>query len=76
MQGWTGTAYAAELVDDLQLALGEAVANAVEHAYGPDDDGRVRYRITARTDGGLDDPPAITSGIMVSRAEQTSRSHR
>ena len=51
---WTGTAYAAELVDDLQLALGEAVANAVEHAYGPDDDGRVRYRITARTDGGLD----------------------
>ena len=54
VQGWTGTAYAAELVDDLQLALGEAVANAVEHAYGPDDDGRVRYRITARTDGGLD----------------------
>jgi PAS domain S-box-containing protein len=54
VQGWTGTAYAAELVDDLQLALGEAVANAVEHAYGPDDDGHVRYRITARTDGGLD----------------------
>jgi len=54
VQGWAGTAFAPDLVDDLQLALGEAVANAVEHAYGPDEAGRVRYRISARTDGGLD----------------------
>ncbi len=36
-------------LDDLQLAVGEAVANAVEHAYAGGEPGAVRYRLTAVT---------------------------
>ncbi|MGQ0573865.1 MAG: PAS domain-containing protein [Pseudonocardia sp.] len=39
-----------ELVHDLQLALGEAVANAVEHAYGDGEPGELEY--TLRCAGG------------------------
>jgi anti-anti-sigma factor len=51
---WAGLAMLpVELVDDLQLALGEALANSVEHAY-PGPAGEMRYRLELRADGGLD----------------------
>ena len=37
---------------------------------------RAHQAARSDTNFGLDDPPAITSGIMISRGEQTSRSHR
>ncbi|MGY1696911.1 SpoIIE family protein phosphatase, partial [Geodermatophilus sp. SYSU D00814] len=42
-------------VDDLQLALGEALANAVEHAYaGNGGEGRCEYRLERTADGSVD----------------------
>jgi anti-sigma regulatory factor (Ser/Thr protein kinase) len=43
----------AELVGDLTLACGEALANAVEHAYGADEAGDVELRGTLVPDGEL-----------------------
>jgi anti-sigma regulatory factor (Ser/Thr protein kinase)/anti-anti-sigma regulatory factor len=45
----------AEVLDDLQLALGEAATNAVEHAYGlvPPEGAGVDVRLTMRADGGV-----------------------
>jgi anti-anti-sigma factor len=46
VHGWArDTGLRAELVDDLLLAVGEAVANAVEHAYPPARPGRVGVRL-------------------------------
>jgi anti-anti-sigma factor len=48
--GWARrTGLTADETDDLQLAVGEAVANAVEHAYAAGEPGEVRYRLTAVT---------------------------
>ncbi|MGR7024703.1 SpoIIE family protein phosphatase [Geodermatophilus sp. URMC 62] len=42
-------------VDDLQLALGEALANAVEHAYAASGGaGRCEYRLARTADGSVD----------------------
>jgi anti-anti-sigma factor len=42
-----------ELLDDLQLALGEAASNAVEHAYaGRDEPGSFEYALHRLPDGG------------------------
>ncbi|SFT91438.1 anti-anti-sigma factor [Geodermatophilus amargosae] len=42
-------------LDDLQLALGEALANAVEHAYAATaGEGRCEYRLERTADGGVD----------------------
>ena len=40
-------------LDDLQLAVGEAVANSVEHAYAGGEPGTVRYRLAAAEDGAV-----------------------
>jgi anti-sigma regulatory factor (Ser/Thr protein kinase) len=53
---WTATAgVPEEVAEDLQLALGEALANAVEHAYaaGGDGAGRCSYRVARDADGGI-----------------------
>ncbi|MGD9987535.1 GAF domain-containing protein [Pseudonocardia sp.] len=41
------------LLDDLQLALGEAAANAVDHAYPPDAPGTFDVRVAVRTAGAV-----------------------
>jgi PAS domain S-box-containing protein len=60
------TGLRAELVDDLLLAVGEAAANAVEHAYPPGRPGRVAIRLaveagtvaaTVRDEGTWRPPP-------------------
>ena len=38
-------------IQDLVLACGEALANAVEHAYGAGEDGRVELRVTLDAEG-------------------------
>ena len=52
---WTAAAgLDPEAVDDLQLALGEALANAVEHAYpGPGRDGECEYSLEGEPDGSV-----------------------
>ncbi|MGY1822508.1 SpoIIE family protein phosphatase [Geodermatophilus sp. SYSU D00079] len=52
---WTATAgVPEEVAEDLQLALGEALANAVEHAYAAGDGaGECSYRLARDADGGL-----------------------
>jgi anti-anti-sigma factor len=47
----TATGLTSETTEDLQLALGEAMANAVEHAYSGGGAGLCEYRV-ARTEGG------------------------
>ncbi|MGY1640237.1 SpoIIE family protein phosphatase [Geodermatophilus sp. SYSU D00703] len=42
-----------ETAEDLQLALGEALANAVEHAYTGGAEGRCSYRVARDPDGGV-----------------------
>jgi anti-anti-sigma factor len=42
-----------DTADDLQLALGEALANAVEHAYAADGSGECEYSATREADGGV-----------------------
>jgi anti-anti-sigma factor len=50
--GWAWrTGLTEDETDDLQLAVGEAVANAVEHAYAGQEPGAVRYGLTAVTAG-------------------------
>jgi anti-anti-sigma factor len=49
---WACTAgLSADLMDDLQLALGEAAANAVDHAYPPDATGDFTYDLAATATG-------------------------
>jgi len=43
-----------DATEDLQLALGEAVANAVEHAYPGQPSGERAFALTRRPDGGVD----------------------
>ncbi|SNS55648.1 anti-anti-sigma factor [Geodermatophilus pulveris] len=52
---WAAAAGLAEgTAEDLQLALGEALANAVEHAYAASpDDGECRCSVTRDPDGGV-----------------------
>ncbi|PWW22066.1 anti-anti-sigma factor [Geodermatophilus normandii] len=46
---------AGDSLDDLQLALGEALANAVEHAYAATaGEGRCEYRLERAADGSID----------------------
>jgi anti-anti-sigma factor len=45
------TALPEEAVEDLQLALGEAMANAVEHAYAGSPPGLCEYRVALGADG-------------------------
>jgi anti-sigma regulatory factor (Ser/Thr protein kinase) len=42
------------LIDDLQLAINEAVANAVEHAYDGSGAGIVEYSLTGADDGSVE----------------------
>jgi anti-anti-sigma factor len=52
--GWESAAGLSEDVrEDLELALGEAAANAAEHAY-PQGGGEFEYRLARADDGGLD----------------------
>jgi GAF domain-containing protein/anti-sigma regulatory factor (Ser/Thr protein kinase) len=54
VRAWArAAALPADQLGDLQLTLGEAVANAVEHAY-PREPGGVRYRLALRVDGGVE----------------------
>ncbi|MFE9751271.1 SpoIIE family protein phosphatase [Saccharothrix saharensis] len=49
---WAATAgLSADLLDDLQLALGEAAANAVDHAYPPDAPGDFTYAVATTATG-------------------------
>jgi anti-anti-sigma factor len=57
-----------EEVEDLVLACGEAAANALEHAYGPGDDGTVR--IEAVEDGGEVSITVTDAGRWRPRAER------
>ncbi|NYD35023.1 SpoIIE family protein phosphatase [Actinomycetospora corticicola] len=53
---WAGPAgLRDEVAEDVQLALGEAATNAVEHAYGPvpPPDAEVRVTLTVLPDGGV-----------------------
>ncbi|GAA3236686.1 hypothetical protein GCM10017691_35200 [Pseudonocardia petroleophila] len=49
----TAAALSEDTGDDLQLALGEALANAVEHAYRGRAPGEYRYRLDQRADGAV-----------------------
>ena len=55
VQSWAGVAALPEdAVEDLQLALGEAVANAVEHAYRDLPVGDCVYALSWQPDGGVE----------------------
>jgi PAS domain S-box-containing protein len=43
-----------DVVEDLQLALGEALANAIEHAYRDQPAGECAFAVTWAPDGGID----------------------
>jgi anti-anti-sigma factor len=49
----TATGLTADTVDDLQLALGEALANAVEHAYSGGVAGECEYTVARAADGSV-----------------------
>jgi serine phosphatase RsbU (regulator of sigma subunit)/anti-sigma regulatory factor (Ser/Thr protein kinase) len=52
---WGGAAALPEdVVEDLQLAVGEALANAIEHAYRGQRAGDCAYALTWTPDGGVD----------------------
>jgi anti-sigma regulatory factor (Ser/Thr protein kinase) len=52
---WGGTAALAEdTVEDLQLALGEALANAIEHAYRDQPTGECTYALAWTPEGAVD----------------------
>ncbi|WP_084681598.1 SpoIIE family protein phosphatase [Actinomycetospora chiangmaiensis] len=56
VRAWSGPAgLRDEVAEDLQLALGEAATNAVEHAYGtvPPADAEVTVSLTVQPDGGV-----------------------
>ncbi len=60
LAGWLAPlALTEEQTSDVVLAVDEAAANAVRHAYGPDDDGAVE--LTLWTEGGTDTEPATLS---------------
>lgn len=48
-----GAGLSSEVLVDLQLALGEAVANGIEHAYGADEPGTVEVELVVRPDAGV-----------------------
>ena len=50
----TATGLPWETAEDLQLALGEALANAVEHAYSGGGPGECEYRVARAADGSVD----------------------
>jgi anti-anti-sigma factor len=49
----TAAGLASATTEDLQLALGEALANAVEHAYSGDGAGACEYRVARAADGSI-----------------------
>jgi PAS domain S-box-containing protein len=52
--GWeAASGLPAELAEDLELALGEAAANAAEHAYPEGEDGEFEYTVERCADGGI-----------------------
>jgi anti-anti-sigma factor len=54
VMGWAAaTGLTGEVAEDLQLALGEALANAVEHAYTGGGSGECRYRVARTVDGSV-----------------------
>jgi anti-sigma regulatory factor (Ser/Thr protein kinase) len=54
LRGWLREAEVDEtILQDLVLAVGEALANAVEHAYRPGEHGRIEFRVTLDADGVL-----------------------
>ncbi len=54
VEGWgRRSGLGEDQLDDLQLAVGEAVANAAEHAYAGREPGRVRYRLEVVAGGGV-----------------------
>ena len=50
----TAAGLPSELAEDLELALGEAAANAAEHAYVGREDGEFAYSVARRADGDLE----------------------
>jgi anti-sigma regulatory factor (Ser/Thr protein kinase) len=79
---------AGDVLVDLQLALGEAVANGIEHAYGPDEPGLVDVELelcdhravaVRVTDHGRWQPRAASPGyrgrglMMIERLAQAVR---
>jgi anti-anti-sigma factor len=55
VETWAGlAALTPESLEDLQLALGEAVANSVEHAYRDAPAGECAFRVARTADGGVD----------------------
>jgi serine phosphatase RsbU (regulator of sigma subunit)/anti-sigma regulatory factor (Ser/Thr protein kinase) len=54
LRGWLREAEVDEtILQDLVLAVGEALANAVEHAYRPGEHGRIEFRVTLDAEGVL-----------------------
>jgi anti-anti-sigma factor len=62
-----------EPAEDLQLALGEALANAVEHAYPGPEPGECRYSLERRADGTID---VCVEDDGVWRPQPADRGHR
>ena len=75
VRAWTRTsALPAALADDLQITLGEAAANAVEHAYATTGEpGEFTYRITRRGEDSID---VEVRDFGCWRAELPDNSHR
>jgi anti-anti-sigma factor len=75
VRGWVhAAALPAALGEDLQLALGEATANAVEHAYASTGEpGEFACRLTHRGDGAVD---VEVRDFGRWRPEPTNNSHR
>jgi anti-anti-sigma factor len=54
VRSWsTAAGLTEDAAEDLQLALGEALANAVEHAYASAGDGECAYRVARELDGSI-----------------------
>jgi len=54
VRAWAAaTGLTEEIAEDLQLALGEALANAVEHAYAAGRAGECSYRVNREPDGSV-----------------------
>ena len=63
VQEWlSANGFAEELSYDLQLALGEAVVNAVEHAYPAGADGEFEFTVRRHADGGGVDVEVVDFG--------------
>jgi PAS domain S-box-containing protein len=63
-----------DITDDLQLALGEAIANAVEHAYRDHDPGEVEYTLRCSADGAHVE--AVVTDFGSWRPPPADRGHR